>query len=79
MSGPPEYTSSPRRVIKPIASRNCDDPRIDYKETAYLTKFLNPQMSIYSRRRTGFCTQCQKQLKLAIKRARHLGLMPFVG
>jgi len=62
-----------------IASRNCDDPKIDYKDLEYLGKFLTPQGQIVSRRRSGFCAQCQKQLKSAIKRARHVGLLPFVG
>ena len=75
----PPMDSTARRVIKPIASRNCDDPKIDYKDPVYLTKFINPQASIFSRKRTGFCTQCQRELKLAIKRARHLALMAFVG
>ena len=68
-----------RRARGVIASKNCDDPAIDYKLTEYLSKFLTPQGQILSRRRSGFCTQCQKQLKQAIKRARHLALMPFVG
>jgi len=62
-----------------IGSRHCDDPKIDYKEIAYLTKFLTPQANIYSRKRSGFCAQCQRELKQAIKRARHMGLMPFVA
>jgi small subunit ribosomal protein S18 len=61
-----------------IAGRHCDDPRIDYKELAYLGKFLTSQSQILSRKRTGFCAQCQRELKQAIKRARHLALMPFV-
>ena len=68
-----------RRPPKIIASRNCDDPKIDYKDTEYLSKFLTPQGQILSRRRTGFCTQCQRQLKAAIKRARQLALLPYVG
>jgi len=68
-----------KRSSRPIGSRNCDDPRIDYKDTAYLSKFVTPQAQILSRKRTGFCSQCQRQLKQAIKRARHLALMPFVG
>jgi ribosomal protein S18 len=62
-----------------LATRNCDDPRIDYKDSEYLAKFLTPQAQILSRKRTGYCTQCQRQLKIAIKRARHIGLLPFVG
>ena len=61
-----------------LGSKNCDDPIINYKEIEYLQKFLTPQGQILSRRRTGFCTQCQKQLKKAIKNARHVALLPFV-
>jgi small subunit ribosomal protein S18 len=68
-----------RPTSPPIASKNCDDPQIDYKDTAYLQRFLTPQAQILSRKRTGFCAQCQKQLKQAIKRARHMALLPFVG
>ena len=74
-----ESNAMKRRIRTVIGSKNCDDPIIDYKGTEYLEKFLTPQGQILSRRRTGFCTQCQKQLKTAIKRARHLGLLPFVG
>ena len=52
---------------------------IDYKNLEYLQRFLTPQGAILSRRRTGFCAQCQRQLKKAIKRSRHLALFPFVG
>ncbi len=63
----------------PIGSKNCDDPVIDYKDLDYVTRFLTPQAQILSRKRTGFCSQCQRQLKQAIKRARHMALLPFVG
>ncbi len=68
-----------RRTRGVIASRNCDNPKLDYKDDEFLRKFLTPQGQILSRRRTGYCTQCQKQLKKQIKRARHLALLPFVG
>lgn len=68
-----------RPVTPPIAGKNCDDPVMDYKDLAYLQRFLTPQAQILSRKRTGFCAQCQRQLKQAIKRARHLSLLPFVG
>lgn len=67
------------RTGPPIGARNCDDPVIDYKEIAYLTRFLTPQAQIVSRKRSGFCSQCQRELKKAIKQARHLALLPFVG
>ena len=68
-----------RRAPGPIAGKNCDDPVIDYKDIEYLRKFLTPQAQILSRKRTGFCAQCQKELKHAVKQARHVGLLPFVG
>jgi small subunit ribosomal protein S18 len=74
-----EYSKSSRTPPPPIATRNCDDPKIDYKEIMYLQKFLTPQAQILSRKRSGFCTQCQRQLKESIKRARHMALMPFVN
>ena len=71
--------ASRRATPPPIAGRHCDDPVLDYKEIEYLRKFLTPQAGILSRKRTGFCAQCQKQLKSAVKRARHVALLPFVG
>ena len=68
-----------RKIPKVIAGRNCDAPVLDFKGIEYLSKFLTPQGQIVSRRRSGFCTQCQRQLKKAVKRARHLALLPFVG
>ena len=67
------------RGLVPAGNKGCDDPVIDYKDITYLQKFMTPQAQIQSRRRTGFCTQCQRELKRQIKRARHLALIPFVG
>lgn len=63
----------------PIAGKHCDDPKLNYKDIAYLGRFLTPQAQILSRKRTGFCAQCQRELKESIKRARHIGLLPFVN
>lgn len=52
---------------------------LDYKNIQYLSKFLTPNGKIQSRKRTGFGGQNQRQLAQAIKQARFLGLMPFVG
>ena len=51
----------------------------NYKDTDHLRKFLTAHGQILSRKRTGYCAQCQKALKQGIKRARHMGLLPFVG
>ena len=55
------------------------DQEIDYKDVELLTKCITPQGQMVSRRRTGLDAQGQRTLKQAIKRARHLGLLPFVS
>lgn len=60
----------------PVAGR---DESIDYKNLELLAKCLSSQGQIVSRRRTGLNTQRQRQLKQAMKRARHMALLPFVG
>jgi small subunit ribosomal protein S18 len=67
------------RFRKPKTGRGCDDPPLDYKSPEYLKKYLTPQGQLMSRNRTGYCAKCQRQLKAATKRARHLALLPFVG
>lgn len=52
---------------------------LDYKDLETLARFMNSQGNIQGRKRTNFNTQRQKALKLAIKRARHMALLPFVG
>ena|SRR5688572_31370469 len=52
---------------------------LDYKNVAYLSKFVSANGRIQSRKRTGFSGQNQRQLAEAIKRARLVALMPFVG
>jgi small subunit ribosomal protein S18 len=52
---------------------------LDYKNIAYLAKFVSANGRIQSRKRTGFSGQNQRTLAEAIKRARLIGLMPFVG
>ena len=52
--------------------------QIDYKEVDLLSRFLSDKGKILSRRSTGICARHQRRLALAIKRARFLGLLPFV-
>lgn len=52
---------------------------IDYKDSDYLMKFVNEQGKILPRRITGTSQKYQKKVSQAIKRARHLALMPYVG
>lgn len=50
----------------------------DYKDVELLKKFLNPHGRILSRRQTGLSALNQRKLGNAIKRARFMGLLPFV-
>ncbi len=51
---------------------------IDYKQMDMLRGFLTDRGKIRPRRQTGTCANHQRQLAMAIKRARHLALLPFV-
>ncbi len=51
---------------------------IDYKDVDLLKKFLTPYGQIQSRRRSGVAARYQRMLAEAIKRARVMGLLPFV-
>ncbi|MDO8424008.1 MAG: 30S ribosomal protein S18 [bacterium] len=52
---------------------------IDYKDVATLKKFLTPHARIQSKRRSGAPSVDQRSLAEAIKRARFLGLLPYVS
>ncbi|MBU6161113.1 MAG: 30S ribosomal protein S18 [Myxococcales bacterium] len=52
---------------------------IDYKDPATLKRFLSPRGKILPSRITGVSAKYQRQLANAIKRSRHLGLLPFVA
>ena len=67
---------------KPTRGLNLRIPAekpIDYKDLELLQKCVGPQGQLLHRKRTGLSSQRQRELKRAIKRARHLALMTFVG
>ena len=51
---------------------------VDYKDADFLKKFLNEQGKILPRRITGTSLKCQRRVAQAVKRARHLALLPYV-
>lgn len=53
--------------------------RIDYKNYDMLRRYLTERAKIRPRRQTGTCARHQRALARAIKRARHLALLPFTG
>ena len=53
--------------------------RVDYKDLPSLQKLTTSQGKIFSRKRSGNCAKHQRQAKVAVKRARFLALLPYVG
>ena len=71
-----------RNMARRIVKLNLDlrpDQVIEYKDLELLRKCIGSQGEIISRRRTNLNAKRQRELKQAIKRARHLALLPFVG
>ena len=52
---------------------------IDYKDVDILKKFLNPHGRIMAKKKTGVSSKYQRQLATAVRRARFMGLLPFVS
>ncbi|MCH4239746.1 MAG: 30S ribosomal protein S18 [Oscillospiraceae bacterium] len=50
---------------------------LDYKDVAKLRRFISERGKILPRRVTGTCARHQRELTVAIKRARHIALLPF--
>ena len=69
-----------RRPRRKVCSFCVDKiEHIDYKDVARLRKFTSEIAKILPRRITGSCAKHQRELAVAIKRARHLALMPYVA
>ncbi len=52
---------------------------IDYKDVNKLRKYITEKGKIVSRRQTGTCAKHQREVTTAIKRARNMALLPYVG
>ena len=52
---------------------------IDYKDVELLKKFLSPSARMMARRRTNVTAKNQRKLSIAIKRARFMGLLPYIA
>lgn len=67
-----------RRVKKKVCNFCIDKvDDIDYKDVAKLRRFISERAKILPRRITGNCAKHQRQLTHAIKRARHIALLPY--
>ena len=85
---PERSEQRPERSERPARDRRrrkvcqfCVDKveHIDYKDTARLRKYVSDRAKVLPRRMTGTCAMHQRQLTEAIKRARHVALMPYTS
>ena len=58
--------------------KKSDVKYFDYKDFKTLQRYINPYGQIETRKKTGLSAKQQRQLTTAVKRARHLALLPFV-
>lgn len=68
---------TPRRKVCYFCTEKVKS--IDYKNVDLLRRFVSDRGKIRPRRQTGVCAKHQRQLAVAIKRARHMALLPFVA
>ena len=74
--------SMPRqRRIKKKVCAFCADKNlvIDYKDADKLKKYVSEKGKILPRRVTGLCAKHQREMTLAVKRARHIALLPYTA
>jgi len=79
-SKPKERRSRVRYVARRRSCSFCADKvaSIDYKDPVKLRSYISDRGKIAPRRNTGACAKHQRALAVAIKRARHLALLPYV-
>jgi small subunit ribosomal protein S18 len=73
-----------KRYVKPGDRSRCrfckaQIDTVDYKDTNTLFKLLTGQGKLFSRKRSGNCSTHQRSIKAAVRRARVMGLLPYIG
>lgn len=67
-----------RKIRKKVCALCADkDLVIDYKDAEQLKKYINDKGKILPRRATGACAKHQRDITLAVKRARHIAVLPY--
>jgi small subunit ribosomal protein S18 len=76
-----EFKKPMRRPARRKVCNFCVDKveAIDYKDVAKLRKYLTESGKILPRRMTGVCARHQRELAVAVKRARQMALIPYVA
>lgn len=75
------YGGGRRYFMAPRVCQFCTDRSavIDYKNAEMLRRYVLEDGKIRPRRQTGACAKHQRAIAIAVKRARHLALLPFTG
>ena len=68
-----------RRPKRKVCSFCVDKSLIDYKDANRLKRYVTERGKILPRRITGCCAAHQRELTVAIKRARHMALLPYTS
>lgn len=64
---------------KPKPCTICPEGDVDWKDASFLRKYVSDRGKIRGRRVTGLCPQCQRKVAVAVKNAREMALLPYVG
>lgn len=74
------YNKGPRKGRRKVCQFCVEKvDEIDYKDVTKLKRFVSERSKIIPRRVTGTCAKHQRELTTAIKRARHLALLPYIS
>ncbi len=77
-NGDEDFNPRFRKIRKKVCTL-CSDKNfvLDYKNPEQLRKFINDKGKILPRRATGACAKHQRDITLAVKRARHIAILPY--
>ena len=70
----PKFKKMRKKVCALCSDKNFE---LDYKNADQLKKFVNDKGKILPRRATGACAKHQRDITLAVKRARHIAILPY--
>lgn len=75
-----EFNPRARKIRKKVCPLCADkNLKLDYKNSDQLRKFINDKGKILPRRATGACAKHQRDITLAVKRARQIAVLPYTA
>lgn len=70
--------NSAKKSVVSRSNKASIDEQIDYKNVEFLSQFISERGKILPKTKTGLSSKQQRKLAIAIKRARFIGLLPFI-